>query len=611
VHAFTVHLSLCTCFSLLSLHAEPVWTWRNPQPNGYHWNSVWVAGDKVFLTGDAAVAVSSDGEQWQFHQTPAFTITSVAGTAGLVIATGQTRVGEAIFKWSEEKGFVQVADAPALHCTIAFGNGHFVLAGYGSMYSSRDGLQWQQVRAFPSFPSLRLTFGGGKFLALVDGRLNISTDGFAWQDTGFDATQVASYGGIYGAVSGNKVFFSRDALNWDSHEFPTIIWPRLIMGPGAVMLGYSASYFSPDFKGWSTLHDHLSEEISGAAFFKDRYLVAGKGGHLAHSFNGITWHDQVRQGSPVVYQSAASDSTIVAFIRGEALWSTNGINWHPAEGIIPDNIVQDVAYGGGKFVAVTWDGWIVHSQDGKRWSYAIPGDLYPIKLHDVCYGPDGFVALGSREILRSRTGERWERAGGFSDNFTSIAYGNGVYVLTSGPYRGGYTIISTNLANWTHVRPTRTDGEVAFGNGRFVTVSSGRIHTSTNGFDWTPGESIDARKISFSHGVFIAGGYASVDGLVWHKLPNTPVGAEPAYYLGRFFAFGEYGAILELENYAWLHMGIQKDRVSLQSLISGTRPRKWQKSSNLRDWVDVPLAAKELEINREALSGAFFRIVAE
>ena len=575
----------------------------------------------MFLTGAGAVASSSDGERWSIQRISLeSSIWSIAGGSDRILGVGETREGAVIFKWTEEQGFTRVADAPGYFIKIVYGNGVFV-AGGGSVYVSRDGLEWQEALG-EIHERIDLTFGGGKFLAAAKGRMYVSADGMAWQDSGLAATQVAYYGGVYGAVSGAKVLFSRDGVQWKTHEIPTLTFVRrLVMGAeGVVVLGgttngYPRAYFSPDYEGWGTLHDNLPEWISGCAYFKDRYLVAGAGGHIAHSFNGFSWHDQVPQSASTLYQTAASDSTIVALRSGEGLWSTNGIDWHPS-GPLPEHIFQDVAYGSGRFVAVTYEGMIIYSDDGKRWRPAELSHLISTKKYAVCYGVDGFVVLGSREVFRSRTGERWELAGGFSDSFTSIAYGNGVYVATAGGGRGGYSLISTNLKNWTVIQPKSTDGDVVFGNERFVMLRGSQAFISTNGLDWTAGQRVDAGKLSFSEGVFTADGqydsHVSVDGLVWHRLPQTPVKTQAEHYLGRIFAFGGYRAVLELENFASVAMGFQGQRLTLKPVVSDRRPHKWQRSADLREWMDVESPdAAGLEVDVERPVSAFFRTVAE
>ena len=71
-------------------------------------------------------------------------------------------------------------------------------------------------------------------------------------------------------------------------------------------------------------------------------------------------------------------------------------------------ILNDVVWGNGRFVAVGDAGTIVHSADGDRWQEA---SVVPTSksFHGVVWGGGRFVAVGN-SILYSSDGDRWETA---------------------------------------------------------------------------------------------------------------------------------------------------------------------------------------------------------
>jgi hypothetical protein len=132
-------------------------------------------------------------------------------------------------------------------------------------------------------------------------------------------------------------------------------------------------------------------------------------------------------------------------------------------------------------------------------------------------------------------------------NCTAVAYGNGVYVASSGG-----TFTSINAKAWT---PLNSDsvpsfGFLAFGNGVFVGVSGSSIYSSSNGTSWTYRADAGgiANEINFTHGAFYvvngnAGIAKSSDGVNWAPLDlgidiPTPVAFGGFDYNGSVYVIG-------------------------------------------------------------------------
>lgn len=114
-----------------------------------------------------------------------------------------------------------------------------------------------------------------------------------------------------------------------------------------------------------------------------------------------------------------------------------------------------------------------------------------------------------------------------SDGLIGGDYGSGQYVIASRGANGG-VLRSEDAENWIFQPLGHDLQDVAFGNGRFVTVgSSGSMLTSTDGTSWTELPKLtnfDIQGIHYAQNMFLAvGSYgdmlASTDGLNWTTRP--------------------------------------------------------------------------------------------
>src|SRR5690242_7122454 len=176
---------------------------------------------------------------------------------------------------------------------------------------------------------------------------------------------------------------------------------------------------------------------------------------------------------------------------GFSITSTDGTNWTPG---VSDSteILNDIAYGGGRFVAVGDNGTIVVSSDGTNWTRNASGTTN--LLTSITYGNGQFLAVGfSTYALASIDGSAWTKvqvAGGFGPH--QVGYGDGQFFLIN----IGSILTSTNGSNWVYrfsANPGTSYLGIAHGNDRFVAVGSGakvggsgNVAISPDGKTWTP-----------------------------------------------------------------------------------------------------------------------------
>ena len=209
-----------------------------------------------------------------------------------------------------------------------------------------------------------------------------------------------------------------------------------------------------------------------------------------------------------------------------------------------NNIWQDVAYGNGRFVAVSSDGtnrvmsslngidWTTHlvntlpwyaviyannmfvavatgnsntnrvmySSTGTSWTSTSLQDENSFTMYDNCiaYGAGKFVivgVMGADNIRYSTTGTSWTKGSASeSSGWRGIAYGNGYFVSTA--VTGTNRVMrSTNGTSWSSITGTTSGNDwvghynIAYGNGTFVTTSSSATnsvkYSTNNGATWT------------------------------------------------------------------------------------------------------------------------------
>ena len=219
---------------------------------------------------------------------------------------------------------------------------------------------------------------------------------------------------------------------------------------------------------------------------------------------------------------------------GAAVYSSDLVNWTDTS--ISSNNWKSVVYDGSKFIAFGEYGTIGYynlatSLDGITWEYArkdFSGDGNYYNIQKVIYGGGKFIGfIGNNQIAYSSDLITWSQQYLYA-NANNIAYGDGKFVTVQSGY-GQYSNVSTDGVNWTYgsMTPDSYVG-IAFGNGVFVAAKSGGgVAYSSDGTSWSyaSGPS-SAMRISFGNGVFIVNAFDqswySSDGINWSSTVTLP-----------------------------------------------------------------------------------------
>ena len=179
--------------------------------------------------------------------------------------------------------------------------------------------------------------------------------------------------------------------------------------------------------------------LGGSAVGSGTRVALTDAGSIVRSSDGVEWFNVPRANVPL-YGIACGGGLVVAVGHcGTILASTDGVDWKPQVSGTP-SALHSVAYGAGTFVTVGNEGVVLSSTDGISWvnrnsPASAAGDaLKPSgieeRLRGVTFGNDRFVAVGyNGMLLSSKDGARWSRLNSHThERLQGIEFGNGLFV---------------------------------------------------------------------------------------------------------------------------------------------------------------------------------------
>lgn len=497
------------------------WTWRS-SPADNSWRSI-TYGNGLFVAvsfgGDQRLMTSPDGINWTLRNCPTSGWGSIIYANGMFVALSGTDImisGEIVdpedkvklytpgYYWTPTKVYGRLNFTGA----VAYGNGMFVaISQYTDSHkilTSIDGNNWI-VRDNP-YPGNwnDITYGNGLFVAV---------------------------GGSSGSGYPN-IMTSEDGINWITQTAPfDTQWISITFGNGLFVAGcYVDSgrgiMTSPDGINW-TLGSTISipGTIRSIVYGNGKYIAVIRGNNaqtisnLIMSTDGINWNTIPVDTSYDWYAITYGNGKFVAVSSDiynptcKVITSPDGITWTMAD--IPSDAWFYITYGpsplnsNGVFIITGYTNTFLYSFDGLTWTtqYA------PNTGGKTIYGNNTFIQVSYSDsyIMKSSYGStNWDFANVpfTSQNFSSIAYGNGLFVAVSRTSKQNAIVVSRDGINWIYINTqVETNWQsVAYGNGIFVAVGdigSVRAMYSSDGFNWT------LRSIPLVGWMSVAHGYLS------------------------------------------------------------------------------------------------------
>jgi hypothetical protein len=261
---------------------------------------------------------------------------------------------------------------------------------------------------------------------------------------------------------------------------------------------------TPPTGGWSSV-----------VFLHGEWIAFSSSGQLAVSKNGSTWNEQpIPTGS---WSTAAFGAgRFVALSSADAvpneMVSNNGVTWStqsgppgtPPQAGHPSLMGEwtGVAYGHGRFVAVSSVGTVVTSTNGMSWvrRFWRPQDDFT----SITYGDGRFIAVdaGEGDVMMSLDGSHWSLirhpltgainapTGGL--HLSAVTYGNGNFVAFGSSSGSGYVATSVYGYVWAlhQYSPAQAISSASYGCGSFVaagqtSAATASIIASSTGSQWT------------------------------------------------------------------------------------------------------------------------------
>lgn len=451
---------------------------------------------------------------------------------------------------------------------VAYGAGRYVATGYTGIYTSTDGLTWQQVllpaNATSDYHRILWNAAQNQFVTVgYLGAVLTSPDGLNWSvhSTGASTLDDLIYAnGQYVAVSSNGlVVTSPDGNTWALHSTPAdsnsqllgIAWngSRYIAAGRCITttctLGEDIVLASTDGANWTSVDIGTTGNpvyADGIAWGNGEFVISGLAGVLT-SLDGSTWTRQVLNPD---FAFSASNNNALRFEDGHfvgtgfdrsptprtttVFTSTDGTNWaasHVPDPFSPDSDVTAAELIGGTYYMTASDGSIFSTPDLADWTTNRTGSV-----------------LGN-------------------DQVSGAAYGAGLYLTYVAPDPVSSAYVSLDGITWTQ-QGTRAGGcyGLAYGAGTFVcsALYAGELFTSPNQDNWVArtagiGANTLVNKILASANGFIAVGYdtsggtttsavlTSPDGSTWTPQPSAAVAGvmlnQVVAGIGGYFALGD------------------------------------------------------------------------
>jgi hypothetical protein len=452
---------------------------------------------------------------------------------------------------------------------LAFGDGKFVAVSSDGLIKTtgNGGESWSQ-----KFANQRLSsaaYGDGMFVVTQEpnGRLYSLNGGGSWETGGRDGNYPCRYlifgkERFIGIGEAGRTFLyyqyqdENDETSWqwksitaeDSHSDNLL---HAAFGNNIFVAVGSNIVSSPNGDGWGVRHSGFTGTMSLVAYGNDKFAALSSQGGLAYtSDNGVDW---ISQPSPTLPAGMAD----IAFYGGKfvavgnagaAITSADGINWTQSTGLNPNDNFKAVKYGeGAGFMALGAGGSVYTSPDGGTWTKKAAGRIMSYK--EIVSGGGKYVAVGDSGASFSADGRDWSRGTASEGKFAGlqrVAFGAGKFVAAGD---SGALFVSTDGAAWENASRNNQMmfTGVAFGNDMFVVV--GYMGTTTNATacvityeeatGWKEATNINSPSgwpsmypisIGFGSGIFLAGSSSgvlrsSINGIYWSN--ETPPAAPP------------------------------------------------------------------------------------
>lgn len=527
-------------------------------------NGLRVLNNRVIALGTGGVAISEDGDSWEFHSVGA------SGEEFMDIAYGNGRYtlvgraqGQGIMYTSTDAqnwtAIYTVSDSIDMIYSVDYGDDKFVAVGNRTLVmNSEDGLEWTTHAqasnlAFITLNSIR--YINGKWLSGAATLRISSDDGEVFVRDNVPNTRM---GNLYHAAEVEDLIVVTGSNGMvytlgEAAEPPvfTVLPQPFTMTPGrtvwvsATAVGYPSDIsFTWHWDGEAGEPRMISGgdptgsiQITAPATSSTISVTAQSSGGSVNSgpipINVVpttdweqswTLHEGVLPKVPVAGSSAYGNGKMVyrwsdqpgATEPAGVIVSSDGLNWEVVQ-LLDQGNMGYLAFVNGRFIITTNDGYLRHSEDAINWSQ-----------------PIGVITDGNE----------------FSRAIDAISWVNGRYVVG----RLGRIFVSTDLTQWEEVLGVGGANHFLKHNGVLHSIiSNGVWKMTTDGLNWSDSYLVNPSQglnhgVTYGNGLFVTSGNlagnmfiaTSTTGGEWDKLDLTPTSASSSTirFTGEYFVMG-------------------------------------------------------------------------
>jgi hypothetical protein len=367
-------------------------------------------GVEIYYTLDGTTPTSSSN---LYRSYPALEITSSCTLKAIATKYGMvdSEVLSVSYTVAAAPSFSKVTSSASIFnygiYSAAYGNSRFVAGGNAGRFAySSDGTTWTDSTGRMDSGGVNSITYGTRFVAVSSsGKIAYSSDGISWNNVAGTTFGTES---IYGVAYGDGKYVAVGGGGYDG-----IVDGEFVYKDGKIAYssnGSSWTAVTDSAFGTSTIYD--------IAYASGKFVAVGSGGKIAYSTDGATWTavSDSKFGTNAVYGIAyggpAGKEKFIAVGKDYIAYSTDGITWnrasiwdvYSASGLFDG--LNKITWGGNKFIAVASKGVMLYSLDGITWARIDGGTGagktqfdnigYLSAIEDIVYGGGKFLAVGSK-----------------------------------------------------------------------------------------------------------------------------------------------------------------------------------------------------------------------
>ena len=462
-------------------------------------------GSDVFTVGNTGNTTLKNTS----NSTNAFQIQDATGLTGLNYdTTNHTLTVSGPVSANDGSSWISRTSATDNNWTaVTYGNSLFVAVsttGTGNrVMTSPDGITWTSRTSAADNNWTAVTYGNGLFVAVANtgtgNRVMTSPDGINWaaRTSATDNNWLSvTYGnGLFVAVAGsgtgNRVMTSPDGINWTSRTSAADNqWISVTYGNG-IFVAVSATgtgnrvMTSPDGINWTSRTSAADNQWISVTYGNGLFVAVSYDGKIMSSINFDAnlklegkqtiygdlnvYGNTILNNQTTINGTQATINTTNTTINGNTAIKTNNQNAFTVQKSAGSNMLNvntnelQVTVGNTNLTGVDW---------------AIRTSAADMSWSSITYGNGLFVAVATsgtgNRVMTSPDGINWTaRTSAADNNWTSVTYGNGLFVAVSTTGTGNRVMTSPDGITWT-TRTSATDNNwysVTYGNGLFVAVA--------------------------------------------------------------------------------------------------------------------------------------------